>query len=156
LALAIALLAGCGGEEPRHLTVDDVTVLPGGTATGTSFSGTYFADRVDIQACNCHRGPCSMINGMTGTTTVTQNGGAVTILSVNPPPLIGGIDLDGRFSAGASAVFDTLYDLVLMEGTLRAQRSIDATVTTTAVGSVGAVQYDCDIHAQLHASYTGP
>lgn len=156
VAATIAGLAGCGGDEPRHLTDADVATIPPGTATGTSFSGTYFADRADLDGCHCRLGPCSLLSANMGTTTVTQNGGVVSIEPVNPPLLTGGIDLDGRFSAGASADVDLGHGIELMEGTIHAQVSLDAVVESTFVAVLGDVTYDCDVRLRLHASYTGP
>ena len=156
MAAAIGALAGCGGDEPRHLTDADVAAIPPGTATGTSFSGTYFADRVDVDGCHCRLGPCSLVTGSRGTTTVTQNGGVVSVEVVDPPLLTGGIDLDGRFSAGASADVDLGHNIVLMEGTIHAQVSLDAVIESTFVAAVGDVGYDCDVRLRFHAGYTGP
>ena len=155
IAAVIAGLAGCGGDEPRHLTDADVAIPPG-TATGTSFSGTYFADHVNLDGCHCRLGLCATFSVNTGTTTVTQNGGAVSIEPVNPPLLTGGIDPDGRFSAGASAYVDIGHDISLMEGTIHAQASLDAVLESTIVATVADVPYDCDLRMRLHASYTGP
>ena len=157
LALALAgLLPACGEVTPRQVTPDEATSIPPGTATGASFSGTFFADRVTLEGCSCRRGPCFMVHTNTGTMTLTQSAGALTVVLVAPPLFSGGIDQDGRFSVGESTVVNTLRDTGVIHGTVRAQTSIEAIIETTIVGTVDTVTYDCDLQSSVHATYTGP
>ncbi|HEX2673839.1 MAG TPA: hypothetical protein VHM25_23330 [Polyangiaceae bacterium] len=158
--LWVALGCGSSDDSPRTLSPSDVTNLPAGNAVGTTFSGVYVLDTATIARCDCRVGSCSMVRGSRGNRfTLTETDGALNVvLRSNSPDQIynGGIDRNGQFLVGSTAVMDSYRSYSLLSGTVVAGASIDATSQNTFVGGVGGDDYDCDFTAELAISYVQP
>jgi len=155
--MMIGCLTACGGSPPPHLTPDEVTGIPPGTATGTAFSGTFTIQSQSLDGCLCRRGNCSMVRALAGgQMNVSESNGALAIVIDSGSPYLGGIGPDGRFSAGQSLTSDILDAVSLLRGTVHPQSSVDAVLEETIVAALGAINYDCDIQEGISARYTGP
>jgi hypothetical protein len=101
-----------------------------------------------------------MVRGSRGNRfTLTETDGALNVvLRSNSPDQIynGGIDRNGQFLVGSTAVMDSYRSYSLLSGTVVAGASIDATSQNTFVGGVGGDDYDCDFTAELAISYVQP
>ena len=160
LMLVIVGSASCGDTE-RALGRDDVTGLPAGNATGTTFSGSYLNDAGSITGCHCRVGSCAQITANPGgVTTVVQQDGRLTMTGPNGELSVGGINDDGTFKVGGA--FEqpgaTVYSrsegkFVLLNGQ---PDSADFTGVSTDIINMPGLNFDCDIEGQGTLRYQGP
>jgi hypothetical protein len=118
------LAASCGGDGSRRLTATDVTGLPPGDASGTSFAGHYLITAGKIEDCACSRPDnyCSTARVNVGRTiAVTQNGGSMTAVFDMVPDLLyaGGVNADGTYRLGAAIDKPGTLEYLAMQGHIR-------------------------------------
>ncbi|HET9956827.1 MAG TPA: hypothetical protein VFQ61_20165 [Polyangiaceae bacterium] len=155
----LVLSMGCGGtdEPPRTLSPADVTGLPAGDASGTSFTGAYMLTKSSVTECNCRVGPCSKLHGSQGDLfTLRQTGGALNIVlrsRTGEQTYDGGINRDGSFQVGSATVDAPYTSYSLLSGTVSAGVSMAATSYNTFTGKVDGEDFDCDATAALEMSF---
>jgi len=160
----LMLAAACSGSDDTSRTVTraDVTNLPPGNATGSTYSGVYVLSDGVISACDCRKGSCSQVRVAKGDTfTLTQTDGAlhVTLRSAaNTTDQLydGGINRGGDFRVGSSFMVENNVSYSLLSGTVTAEVSVDAQSRVTFVGAVGGEDYDCDFTGDLVLSFSKP
>ena len=124
-AAALGLLAAsCGGEAARKLTATDVTGIPPGSGTGTSFSGQYVITGGTVEHCDCSRPSdyCSTVRINVGHTfVVTQNGGSMTAVFAMVPDLVytGAVNADGTYRLGVAIDQPGTVEYAAMYGRIR-------------------------------------
>jgi len=143
----------CGGEaRPPTLTNQDVTNLPPGDATVTTFSGTYVVQSASIVACYCRTGSCSTFQAQTGgMVTYVQQAGQLSQVDTNGATVAtGGVDQDGKFWLGGTSqvLGGTSYDRVDGMFVLAGGSPSSANITTDSTATAGApLGFDCDVSA---------
>lgn len=149
-------LASCGGEDgppPRTLTTADVTGMPAGDATGTTFSGTYVVMASAFDGCRCRSGSCATFSPVTGgLTTVVQDGGMLTIQG----NCFGGVNADGAFWCGGSrAEMGGGLSLAVNEGTFMMTAGkvsgLEVVQELTIVATIDGRPHDCDLRGHATA-----
>lgn len=148
---AIGLLAAsCGGGAPRKLTAVDVTGIPDGDATGTTFSGIYIITMGQIEACVCSRPDdfCATARVNVGRAfTVTQTDGRMTAVFSTLPDLIyaGAVNADGSYRLGVAVDKPGDLEYLSMYGRIRVDaRGIPTGMGTTQEGFVDNTAFACD------------
>lgn len=154
----------CGSDPPlRTLTSADVNDVAPGNAVGTAFSGQFILDSSVVDGCRCRVGSCRAVNPIVGSHVVlVQNGPSLVITdSIGGPSAVGQVDADGSFRMVVDQPIPSRIAFALMEGTIEAHESIQASQEVTVVGLVGVgfpvVQnLDCDLRITWHAKYLFP
>lgn len=158
LLIGVSLLSGCGSSgDTSTISKSDVTDLPHGNASGTSFSGTYKIETSTLVGCNCRSGPCSGIHSSTGhELVVTQTDGTLEIVENKTDDYRGGINQDGKFWCGVDASTSSTALFFRWQGTAVVAKSLDVVSNITVVGTLDGQYYDCDAEAHFQAPYLGP
>jgi hypothetical protein len=166
--VATAILAGgCMGGDGAPvptLTRDDVTGLPPGDATGTTFSGYYLIASSRLDGCHCRVGQCGLFYPQVGgLREFAQVDGALTEVGY-PPSGTGGVNADGTFWMGFADESSEMTQYVLDEGQIQLAAGVPVsasyTVTVTFVGTLytmdGDTPVDCDLRGKSTLRYQGP
>jgi hypothetical protein len=160
---ALMLTSACGSSDQPSPTVTatDVSNLPKGDATGSSFSGVYVLKDGMIASCDCRVGSCSAWHVERGDTfTLSETDGALHVLlhvygTTNGPDQMydGGINRGGDFRVGSTFVVDGNTSYSVLTGTVVPGVSIAAESRNTYVGKIGGDDFDCDLSVHLSLSY---
>jgi hypothetical protein len=159
-AVALALLASCGadGPPPRTLTTADVAGMPPGSATGSTFSGTYVVTAAALDACVCRTGSCATFHGMTGGVTVAvETDGKLTLNT----DCVGGVDADGTFWCGGTTSVPENLQIGVNNGKFTTNAAgmptgFQSTEELTIVATIGPQNFDCDLRGHATARFAGP
>jgi hypothetical protein len=162
--LAGGCIGGSGGGPVPTLGRDDVTNLPAGDATGTSFSGYYLIASSEIDGCRCRVGQCAVFYAKIGALRQLQQAdGLFSEVGYAPGPT-GGVNRDGTFWLGLSDESSDATKYFLMEGHIQAAEGVPVSGTYTATSTVAGTVYtmdgesavDCDLRVTCTIRYEGP
>jgi hypothetical protein len=146
---------GCGGNELRTLSHADVTGLPAGNATGTTFSGQYLTTSNVVVACRCRAGSCAALHGNVGATLSGIQMDGSFQLGAGAQLAQGGIDSDGTFHLGFSLEEPGNVQYALLDGHVTTAAGAPTGMTFTQ-HATGKNELDCDIVSSGEARYVGP
>ncbi|HVU50474.1 MAG TPA: hypothetical protein VHL80_07290 [Polyangia bacterium] len=159
--VAVCLLAvgvaGCGGDVPtRTLTHADVTGVPAGSATGTTFSGQFLVTSNQLEGCHCRSGSCAGLHGSVGETLQAVERDGSFEFDQGGVIAQGGIDADGTYHVGSSLEQPGNIQYALIDGHVATAAGAPTGLTFTqyATGQNGGL--DCDIVSSGQARFVGP
>ena len=160
-AISLFALIGCLSDPPapRRLTVDDITAIPPGTATGSYFSGNYQITSGQVEACSCRVGNCATVRVQVGTIlTVAQTAGVIQIGGTNSTEICsGGVDADGSFHCNGQVIDAVTNTTEFVVATGQFVFSNGAASSFHQSEEITAIlpMIDCDIRGNMTAQFVG-